>query len=65
MSCCDMGASVTMTTCHPTSLRSFGSDRPHALSHASCLRDSNLIDDGVAPSHQVGLSAGLRVCVCV
>ncbi|XP_049642511.1 LOW QUALITY PROTEIN: ankyrin-2 [Suncus etruscus] len=35
------------------SLRSFGSDRPHALSHASCLRDSNLIDDGVAPSHQV------------
>lgn len=45
---------LTMTSCQPTSLRSFSSDRSHTLSHASYLRDSAMIDDTVViPSHQV------------
>lgn len=48
--CCFM----IMTSCQPTSLRSFSSDRSHTLSHASYLRDSAMIEDTVViPSHQV------------
>ncbi|GAB1288098.1 Ankyrin-2 [Apodemus speciosus] len=50
--------SMTMTSCQPTSLRSFSSDRSHTLSHASYLRDSGMIDDTVViPSHQVSALA--------
>lgn len=40
------------------SLRSFSSDRSHTLSHASCLRDSAMMDDVIVlPSHQVSTLA--------
>ncbi|KAM5255850.1 ankyrin-2 [Ctenodactylus gundi] len=40
------------------SLRSFGSDRSHTLSHASYLRDNAVIEDTVViPSHQVSTLA--------
>lgn len=54
---------ITMTSCQPTSLRSFSSDRSHTLSHASYLRDSAMIDDTVViPSHQVCDFLPLRFC---
>lgn len=47
-----------MASCHPTSLRSFSSDRSHPPGHASYLRDSAVTDDAVLiPSHQVRHSA--------